>query len=126
MAATRVLTVKNVTDAMSNAIEIDGDKLRKSFNATVQFNIDGNEYYYDMRNDNNKKNDDNDDVAPPDLIIITSDIVLQDLMQKKITPQQAFMQGKIKMKGKMALAMKLQNLLDATRKQLIPPTISKL
>lgn len=125
MAATRVLTVKDVTDAMSNAIEIDGDKLRKSFNATVQFNIDGNEYYYDMRSDNNKKKD-NDDVSPPDLIIITSDIVLQDLMQKKISPQQAFMQGKIKMKGKMALAMKLQNLLDATRKQLIPPTISKL
>ena len=45
---------------------------------------------------------------------------LQELLDRKTTPQKAFMQGKVKIKGKMAmkLAMKLQLVLDATRKHM--------
>jgi putative sterol carrier protein len=44
--------------------------------------------------------------------------ILQDLLAKRTTAQQAFMKGKLKIKGKMGLAMKLTVVLDATRKHL--------
>ncbi len=65
-----------------------------------------------------------DDDTESDLRVTTSLSVLQDLLQKKLTPQQAFMKGNLKIKGNMALAMKLTVLLAATRKYL--PGASKL
>jgi putative sterol carrier protein len=53
-----------------------------------------------------------------DLIVIASLEVFHKLLNKKLTPQQAFMQGKLKIKGKMGLAMKLTLILNATRKVL--------
>lgn len=43
---------------------------------------------------------------------------MQALITGKLKPQQAFMKGKIKVKGKMNLAMKLTAVLSATRKKL--------
>lgn len=40
------------------------------------------------------------------------------MVRKELNPQQAFMKGKLKIKGKMPLAMKLTSVLAATSKHL--------
>jgi putative sterol carrier protein len=60
------------------------------------------------------------EVSSADLYVTTSLKVLQDLLQKRLNPQQAFMKGLLKMKGNMGLAMKLTVLVNATRNQLYP------
>lgn len=59
-----------------------------------------------------------------DLTVKTSLTTLQQLLQKKLTPQQAFIKGKLKIKGNMGMAMKLTVILAATRKCL--PNLAKL
>jgi len=104
----------------------NGERIRKKFNALVVFEVDGEEAFHLDASSTTKKKRHKGGASPSStadkpattLTVTTTLQVLQDLLDKKITPQQAFMKGKIKVKGKMALAMKLQIILDATRKQL--------
>jgi 3-hydroxyacyl-CoA dehydrogenase/3a,7a,12a-trihydroxy-5b-cholest-24-enoyl-CoA hydratase len=98
---------------MREAVELD-ESLKDRFNALVQFIVDGETMTLDARRSNGK----NEGGDKPDLVVKTSVQVLLDLLEKKIKPQQAFMKGKLRIKGKMSLAMKLSMVLDATRKQL--------
>jgi putative sterol carrier protein len=84
--------------------------LKSKFNASVEFQLTGSESF---RLDISKSKKDK-----ADLIVIASLEVFHKLLNKKLTPQQAFMQGKLKIKGKMGLAMKLTLILNATRKVL--------
>jgi len=106
-------TSQEIRAAMEEALlsKKHGGKIRRKFNAVVVFNVDGESF--ELNATAAKAAD-----AKPALTVSTSLQVLQDLLDKKLTPQQAFMKGEIKVKGKMALAMKLQLILDATRKQL--------
>jgi putative sterol carrier protein len=61
-----------------------------------------------------------DQCGEADLHVTTSLEVLQSLLGKKLTPQQAFMKGLLKIKGSMGLAMKLTILVNDTRAQLHP------
>jgi putative sterol carrier protein len=100
-------TLEEVSKAMTAVVD---DKLKRKFNATVQFNVDGESYTLYAKKDGEK--------SKPDLQVGTSLATLQELLQKKMSPQQAFLKGKLKIKGKMSLAMKLSLVLDATRKHL--------
>jgi putative sterol carrier protein len=53
-----------------------------------------------------------------DLQVECSEEVMMNMIRKEIQPQQAFMKGMLKIKGKMGLAMKLTAVLAATRKKL--------
>ena len=113
------LTLDDIRTGITEAIQVDGDKLRKKFNAKVCFIIDKETMEFDIRNNNNtpsSSDDINNNAA--DLIVETSLQTLQDIFEKSITPQKAVMKGLLKFKGKMALAMKLQIVLDTTRKYL--------
>jgi len=52
--------------------------------------------------------------ASPDMIMTASDEDFLALFNGELNPMMAFMQGKIKVKGEMALAMKLQMMLGLT------------
>jgi 3-hydroxyacyl-CoA dehydrogenase/3a,7a,12a-trihydroxy-5b-cholest-24-enoyl-CoA hydratase len=58
-----------------------------------------------------------------DLIVECESENMAKLITGQLKPQQAFMKGKLKIKGKMSLAMKLTSVLVATRKKL---PVSKL
>jgi putative sterol carrier protein len=104
-------SLPEIFTAMAEAVETDGS-LKQRFNAQVRFVVGGETLLLDVRAD------DSQSAAAPDLVVKTSPQVLQDLLAKKLTPQQAFLKGKLKIKGKMSLAMKLTLVLEATRKHL--------
>lgn len=114
-------SLQDITTAMTEAITIEGDRLKKKLNAIIRFDIDGEIYDYDVRT--TASTDPTTITNPklnPDVTIQISVITLEELLRKKLSPQQAFMKGKFKVNGKMSLAMKLQLILDTTRKYLAP------
>ena len=103
-----------IFDAMTKAVEED-PTLKSRFNASVVFKLgDNSTYRLDATKGSPKEK--------PDLTVMTTLDVFHELLDKKVTPQQAFMKGKLKIKGKMGLAMKLPLILKATRKQLSSST----
>lgn len=56
------------------------------------------------------------EIPKADLYVTVSETDLQKLIHKKLKPQEAFMKGKLKIKGNMALAMKLNAVLASSRK----------
>lgn len=57
-------------------------------------------------------------MTSPDLTVMITSENMAALISGALKPQQAFMKGKLKIKGKMNLAMKLPTVLAATRKKL--------
>lgn len=107
-------TANEIFAAMQQAVA-STPSLKSKFNASVEFQL--KEDNKSLRLDVTSKEPKN----KPDLVVITSLKVFHQLLNKKLTPQQAFMGGKLKVKGKMGLAMKLTLILNATRKQLKKP-----
>lgn len=97
--------------AMQKAVDAN-PSLKSKFNASVEFRLkeDNKSARLDVTSKQPKEK--------PDLVVITTLKIFHQLLNKKLTPQQAFMQGKLKVKGKMNLAMKLTLILNATRKSL--------
>lgn len=88
------------------------------YQGSVVFQIsDTNEtYFLDLKSDNPSvsEGDGND----PDLIVTVESSNMSKLISGELKPQQAFMKGKLKVKGKMNLAMKLTTVLAATKKKI--------
>lgn len=57
-------------------------------------------------------------IQNPDLTVIVESENMVKLISGALKPQQAFMKGKLKIKGKVNLAMKLTAVLSATRKKM--------
>jgi putative sterol carrier protein len=104
-----------IVDAMHGAIK-DTPSLKSRFNAVVEFSLSEGSNVTKGKIDISKKNKGVD--GPADLLASCDLTVFHKLLNKKMTPQQAFMQGKLKIKGNMGLAMKLTLVLNATRKVL--------
>jgi len=99
--------------AMTQALEgPSGETLKKKFNASVVFVVDGEEWTLDAKNLTLQKKK----VKGADLTVVATLQVMQNLLSKKLTPQQAFLKRKIRVKGNMGLAMKLTFVIAATRK----------
>ncbi len=78
-----------------------------------QYNISGSSWTVDLKNGAGSVTNKAADKA--DIIITVSDDDFVALAAGKLNAQQAFMQGKIKVKGNMGLAMKLQTVMEAAR-----------
>lgn len=87
-------SAKELVAAMHRAVQ-ETPSLKSRFNASVEFRFDDVKERIDITKKSSSKETD-----PPDLIVTTSLPVFHQLLNKKLTPQQAFMQGKLKIKGK--------------------------
>jgi putative sterol carrier protein len=135
------VTFQELSAAMTEAIEGD-PTIQKKLNAIVHFQVEEEKEEKDRRQTfpvielNAKydpartRNDFTTTATPsaskPDVVVWASLSVLQELLEQKLTPQRAFMKGKIKIRGKLGLAMKLELILKSTRKVLISQRKSKL
>lgn len=83
--------------------------------ASVVYDVEGRQLTLDLKSGNGSASD-GQTIAKPDLVISMDSATLLDLAQGKLQPQQAFMKGKLKLKGSMPVAMKVQKVMDAARK----------
>lgn len=81
----------------------------KKINASYLFDIAGEKWLVDLTKDNNWINKTDGDAQCTITIKDSEDWV--KLATGKLNPTMAFMQGKIRVKGDMSLALKLQSLL---------------
>ncbi len=77
--------------------------------ATIKFEVDEHIVFIDGTGDSNVVSQDNNDA---DCTITTSVDTLVQLKNGDLNPMMAVMGGKVKIKGDMGLAMKLQSLLS--------------
>ena len=75
---------------------------------TLKFEVDGNIIYVDGTGTSNVISGEDKDA---DCVISTSAEVIEKLGKGQLNPMMAVMSGKVKIKGNMQLAMKLQSLL---------------
>ena len=100
---------------IKEAVAKDGKTMVKKVKGVYQFVIKGgNNWIVDLKNGEGKVEQGKAKKANVTITISDADFVA--LSEGKLNPQQAFMSGKIKLKGNMALAMKLQQIIDAARK----------
>lgn len=105
-----------IVAAMYRAVK-ETPSLKSRFNAVVEFCLSDGSNVTKGKINISKKNEGASD--PAELVVSCDLRVFHKLLNKKMTPQQAFMQGKLKIKGNMGLAMKLTLVLNATRKALL-------
>lgn len=108
---------KEVFDEVAKALKADGANLVKKIKGVYCFKVkakDGKEgiWVVDVKNGTGAVKFDSKDKA--DTTIIMKDDDLVSLMTGKMNPQNAFFQGKLKITGNMALAMKLKDIQPKT------------
>ncbi|TMW62354.1 hypothetical protein Poli38472_009847 [Pythium oligandrum] len=102
-----------IFQALEDAVKKEGPTLAKKVNGVIQFNITpGGAWNLDLKSASplltagQKKADVTLTVSDDDFVAIATG---------KLNPQQAFMKGKLKLKGNMALAMKLNVVFNAIK-----------
>lgn len=100
-------------DEIKQELTKDGSKYVKKINGIFRFDVKNkaNEaavWIVDVKNGEGSVSTDSN--GKGDVTITIGDEDLLNLMMGKLNPQQAFFQGKLKIKGNMALAMKLKEL----------------
>ncbi len=99
-------------DAKASQIAEDGEKLA-TINATYQFNLsgdDGGEWVIKLTEEEQKVTVGAIDDAQ--CVISMTDADFMSMIGGSLNPQMAFMTGKLRVKGDMALALKLQAVLN--------------
>ncbi|KAL3787382.1 hypothetical protein ACHAW5_008428 [Stephanodiscus triporus] len=106
--------------AMKEAVAGEGGQaLQRKFKGTATFAVGEKLYSLDLSSPSSCDVIEGDAFdGKADLVLTCSEEVMGKMIRKEVQPQQAFMKGMLKIKGKMNLAMKLTAVLEATRKKL--------
>ena len=113
-----------VFDMMSAAIDAQGPKLVKTVKGVIQYVVTGGPgkkkwtWHTDLKNGDGACKDSKAKKA--DLTLTITGAVFIQIAEGTMKPQMAFMRGKLKIKGSMGLAMKLQGVIDVARRELGP------
>lgn len=104
-------------DAIADGVRADGPALAKKVNGVIQFNIkpDGVWTVSLKKGAEGAVHAGAPKQGKPDLTLTVSDDDFVKLADGKLNAQTAFMQGKVKLKGNMGIAMKLQSVLAAAK-----------
>lgn len=108
------VSVEDVMGAIKAAVEMQGAELSKKLKGTVVYDIGGKKWTVTLKDGVGAFHDGGADKA--DLTVSMDAATFLALAAGKANAQSAFMQGKLKLKGNMAMAMKLQTVMDAARK----------
>ncbi|GIL89701.1 hypothetical protein Vretimale_16638 [Volvox reticuliferus] len=102
---------------LAKSLESEGPALAKRIKGVVVFKIDGEEWTLDLSEGTDGKlyKGAPESGDKPDLTLTMSDQNFAQLVMGKLNPQQAFLMQKLKINGSMAMAMKLQPILDAAQ-----------
>jgi len=111
-------TASAIFGVMENLISSEGAELQKKFRGIVEFNIKQiGTWTLDLKSPELSLKKGKSEVKPDISITLANDDFLS-LVAGRLNPQQAFMKGKLQVKGNMGLAMKFNTILTATRKKL--------
>lgn len=107
---------KELLKGLEQSLEKEGEKLVKMFKGVALFKIDGQQFLLDLKSGKGKLYmDGRADDPKPDVTLTMSDDVFVKLASGKLQPQMAFIQGKLKISGNIALSMKLTPVLKAAQ-----------
>lgn len=104
-------------ESMIASLESEGPNLVKKIKAIFRFIVDDKAYFVlDLKNGNGGMTVGDKDTKV-DVTITISDDDFVSIVTGKLNPQSAFMKGKLKIKGNMALAMKLDPIIKLARRK---------
>ncbi|GMH43684.1 hypothetical protein BSKO_11606 [Bryopsis sp. KO-2023] len=104
----------SIFEQLGAELKVRGKELVAEIKGVILFDIEGDCWTLDLREGNGKlTNAKPESKADLELKSKASDFV--QLVMGKIGPQQAFILGKLRIKGSMAMALKLQPILSAAK-----------
>ena len=106
------MTPEDIFTRMSEGLD---ENAAKGVNATIQFNLSGDEggqWFVTVRD--GKVSVSKGSAASPNMTMAMTAQDYVDMNTGKLNPQMAFMSGKLKISGDMGLAMKMQSLFKPT------------
>lgn len=101
-----------VFDQLAEVLPTKGAALVAKMKGVIQWDINGEKWLLDLKNGTGSLSK---GTGPADLTVTMADDVFFHVSQGKLSAQQAFMKGQIKIKGNMGMATKLGPILTAAR-----------
>ena len=114
VAASAAPKAQVVFDQIAEALPVKGADLVAKMKGVIQWDINGEKWLLDLKNGNGSLAK---GTGKADLTVTMDDNTFFDVSQGKISSQQAFMKGQIKIKGNMGMATKLGPVLAAAKPQ---------
>lgn len=92
------------------------DQIKNELNSLLEFNISGKSWFMDTRIDQPLKIT-NQSIGDPNVSLITDEETFVKMLNGKIPSTSAYMQGKLKIKGNLQVALKVEKLFKKSRQQ---------
>ena len=90
------------------------DQIKSELNALLEFNISGKSWFMNARNDQPLQIT-TESIGQPNVSLITDEDTFLKMLSGKVPSTSAYMQGKLKIKGNLQLALKLEKLFKKAR-----------